>query len=277
MGVAVDSRDAVYTISERWAGSVIIKLGVGRVFDDSARSITAGVNGAVTGQMAFSGGSGFSIDKFGSNPTNNFYIADAINHAVKVYSIDGKSIKRWGSEDGFGVTNTGTTNQIFDFPSQSFPLDDGSYLIVDNFTVRHLSSTGDVLKTTRLTQGCFFSGGVTFTPDGTLFCTSGQKVLARFIDGTWTAIGQNSGGRKDGRSDVALFDVPQGLATYQGDVYVADQSNRQIRKITRIAGTKNFEVQYFCNNGVATNGLGVNLSSAGVSEIYTQITIEKIG
>jgi len=43
-----------------------------------------------------------------------------------------------------------------------------------------------------------------------------------------------------------------------------------------ITGTKNFEVQYFCNNGVATNGLGVNLSSAGVSEIYTQITIEKI-
>jgi hypothetical protein len=44
-----------------------------------------------------------------------------------------------------------------------------------------------------------------------------------------------------------------------------------------ITGTKNFEVQYFCNNGVATNGLGVNLSSTGVSEIYTQITIEKIG
>ena len=44
-----------------------------------------------------------------------------------------------------------------------------------------------------------------------------------------------------------------------------------------ITGTKNFEVQYFCNNGVATNGLGVNLSSAGVSEIYTQITIVKVG
>lgn len=44
-----------------------------------------------------------------------------------------------------------------------------------------------------------------------------------------------------------------------------------------ITGTKNFEIQYFCNNGVATNGLGVNLSSAGVSEIYTQITIVKVG
>lgn len=43
-----------------------------------------------------------------------------------------------------------------------------------------------------------------------------------------------------------------------------------------ITATKNFEVQYYQTGAaVATNGLGVNLSSAGVSEIYTQITIEK--
>ena len=44
-----------------------------------------------------------------------------------------------------------------------------------------------------------------------------------------------------------------------------------------ITGTKNFEVQYFCNFAQATNGLGVAINSSGVSEIYTQITIEKIG
>ena len=45
-----------------------------------------------------------------------------------------------------------------------------------------------------------------------------------------------------------------------------------------ITGTKNFEVQYYQNgSAVATNGLGVQLSSAGVSEIYTQITIVKVG
>ena len=45
-----------------------------------------------------------------------------------------------------------------------------------------------------------------------------------------------------------------------------------------ITGTKNFEVQYYQNGGaVATNGLGVQISSAGVSEIYTQITIVKVG
>jgi hypothetical protein len=45
-----------------------------------------------------------------------------------------------------------------------------------------------------------------------------------------------------------------------------------------ITGTKNFEVQYYqAGAAVATNGLGVQLSSPGVSEIYGQITIEKIG
>jgi hypothetical protein len=42
-----------------------------------------------------------------------------------------------------------------------------------------------------------------------------------------------------------------------------------------ITGTKNFEVQYYCNTAFATNGLGVALSG-GISEIYTQITIQQI-
>jgi hypothetical protein len=41
-----------------------------------------------------------------------------------------------------------------------------------------------------------------------------------------------------------------------------------------ITATKNFEVQYVCNTATATNGLGVALSG-GISEIYTQITINK--
>jgi hypothetical protein len=45
-----------------------------------------------------------------------------------------------------------------------------------------------------------------------------------------------------------------------------------------ITGTKNFELQYYQTGAaVATNGLGVQVSSAGISEIYGQITIEKIG
>ncbi len=277
IGVAVDSQDNVYAVTERWAGSIIFKLGSGRIFDDSSKSITSGVNGAITGQLAFSGGSGVSIDRFGSNPTNNIYLADAINHAIKVYSMSGTLVRRWGSEDGYGVTNTGTTNQIYDFPSQTFPLDDGSYLVADNFTIRHVNTSGQILKTTRLTQGCFFASGITFTPDGTFYCTSGQKILARFLDGTWTSIGQESGGRKDGRSDVAQFDVPQGLATYKDDVYVADQANRQIRKISRIPGTKVFEVSTVLGTGLPTGPADIQPRAKATFSWPTQIAIDGLG
>lgn len=277
IGVAVDSQDNVYAVTERWAGSIIFKMGSGRVFDDSARSVTSGVNGGITGQLAFSGGSGVSIDRFGSNPSNNIYLADAINHAIKVYSMSGTLVRRWGSEDGYGVTNTGTTNQIYDFPSQTFPLDDGTYLVADNFTIRHVNASGQILKTTRLTQGCYFASGVTFTPDGTFYCTSGQRVLARFLDGTWTSIGQDSGGRRDGRSDVAQFDVPQGLATYKDDVYVADQANRQIRKISRVPGTKFFEVSTVLGTGLPTGPADIQPRAKATFSWPTQIAIDGLG
>lgn len=277
IGVAVDSQDSVYAISERWAGAIITKLGSRRIFDDSSRSITSGVNGAVTGQLAFAGHSGFSIDKFGANPSNNLYISDPINHAIKVYSMSGTFLKRWGSEDGFGVTNTGTTNQIYDYPNHTFPLDDGTYLVVDNFTIRHVDTSGQILKTTRLTQGCFFPSGVTFTDDGTFFCTTGARVMARFTDGTWTSIGQSIAGRKDGRSDIAQFDIPESLATYKGDVYVADRANRLIRKITRIIGTKNFEVTTILGTGLPTAVADIQQRDKATFSWPAQIAIDGLG
>jgi len=277
IGVAVDSQDTIYAVSERWPGAIISKIGSGRIFDDSTISITSSVSGGITGQLAFSGHSGLSIDRFGSNPTNNIYLTDQVNHAVKVYSKDGKFVKRWGSQDGYGVTNVGTTNQIYDYPSHVFPLDDESYLVTDNFTIRHINSSGEVLKTTRLTQGCYFSPGITITPDGTLFCVTGSKVMARFPDGTWTTIGKDAGGRKDGRSGVAEFDVPEGLATYKGDVYVADRANRQIRKITRIPGTKDFEVSTVLGTGLPTSPTDIQPRDKATFSWPAQITIDGLG
>ena len=279
IGVAVDSQDNVFAITERWAGSIIFKMGSGRIFDDSSKSITPGVNGAITGQLAFSGGSGVSIDRFGSNSTNNIYIADAINHAIKVYSPNGASLRRWGSIDGFGVTNVGTTNQIYDFPQHTFALDDGTYLVADNFTIRHLDASGQILKTTRLTQGCYFSPGTTFTVDGTFFCSVGNKVMARFADGSWASIGQDLAGYKDGAANQAQFNIPEGLAVYQGEVYVADRANHRIRKITRIAGTRDFQVSTVIGTGIPLSGVPNNIQPRETASFSwpTQIAIDGLG
>ena len=80
---------------------------------------------------------------------------------------------------------------------------------------------------------------------------------------------------------IRLRNTTDGSTTVAGvNNYVSSTSgagcNAVLDGTFTITGTKNFEVQYFCNAAQATNGLGVAINSSGVSEIYTQITIEKI-
>lgn len=80
---------------------------------------------------------------------------------------------------------------------------------------------------------------------------------------------------------IRLRNTTDGSTTIAGvNNYVSASSGAgcyaQLDGTFTITATKNFEVQYYCTAAIATNGLGVAINSAGVSEIYTQITIEKI-
>lgn len=250
-GVSVDSAGSIIAINERYCVPTIFKVGSAKILEDT-KSITAGVPG-YSGRPAFSGGSGLSVDRYGTNPTNNIYISDWPNHSIKVFSNSGSLIRIIGQEDGYGGTVSQTSFPVYDFPVQTFPLDDGSYLVADMYSIKHLSASGEILKTTVLSQGCWYSSGVAFTPDGTFFCTVGNIILARFLDGTWRKIGTGEAGRKDGNSTVAQFDRTEGLAVFRGDLYVGDANNRQIRKVTRIPNTKDFEVSTVLGTGVWTS------------------------
>ena len=253
IGVAVDSSDSVYATSESWNGSMITKIGFGRIFDESGQKFDSKVMGGVIGQPAFNPIGGFSIDGRSAAPTNNLYITDAVNHSIKVYSSSGAFIKKFGSEDGYGVTAPGSSNQIYMHPNTTFPLADGSYLVLDNYTIRHISESGNVLKVTRLERYCSYTAGATFNFDGTFFCSSGNHIEARFSDGTWTRIGDTAG-KADGNAATARFNRPEGLAVFKGEIYVADMGNRQIRKIKRIDGTKDFQVTTFLGSGTWDGG-----------------------
>ena len=79
---------------------------------------------------------------------------------------------------------------------------------------------------------------------------------------------------------IRLRNTTDGTTTIAGvNNYVSSSSGAgcyaQLEGIFTITATKNFEVQYYCTTAQETNGLGVAINSAGVSEIYTQITIEK--
>ena len=79
---------------------------------------------------------------------------------------------------------------------------------------------------------------------------------------------------------IRLRNTTDGTTTIAGvNNYVSPSSsagcNALLQGTFTITATKNFEVQYYSTAARASDGLGVAINSAGVSEIYTQITIEK--
>ena len=81
---------------------------------------------------------------------------------------------------------------------------------------------------------------------------------------------------------IRLRNTTDGTTTVAGvNNYTAASGNgggyAQLDGVFTITATKNFEVQYYVSNAQAGNGLGVAVGAAGVSEIYTQITIRKVG
>ena len=253
-GLAVDSADSVYVTTENYQGPIIYKIGFGRIFDESATKIDPKLIGGFIGQPAFNPNAGLSIDSRSASPTNNLYITDGLNHSIKVYSSTGKFIKKYGLEDGFGITAPGSPNQIYTWPNHTFPLADDTYLVLDQFTIRHVNESGNILKVTRLEKSCQWANGAAFTFDGTFFCANGNYIEVRFTDGTWTRIGNASAGKLDGVTSNARFNRPEGMAVYKDAVYVADLGNAQIRKITRVGSSKDFQVTTFLGTGVWAGG-----------------------
>ena len=86
----------------------------------------------------------------------------------------------------------------------------------------------------------------------------------------------NSGGTKIKlRNTTDSTDAIIGQNNYVGTTSTAT-AIASLTEIITIAGTKNFELQYWVENAVATQGLGVTVSGSGVSAIYAIIEIEKI-
>ncbi len=275
MGVAVDSNDDIFTVNERYCPPTIFKVGTGKILEDT-KATKVGIPGFAD-KPIFSGNSGISIERFGSNPSNNIYIADWSNHSIKIFSKSGQLLRTIGSEDSYGVNYSEQSTPVFDSPLQTFALDDGSYLVVDNHTIRHLSGEGLVLKVTHIPSSCWFSHGIAFTPDGTFFCTVGNKIYVRFTDGNWITIGSDVIGKKDGNSTTAQFFRPEGLAIYNNEIYIADNGNLQIRKMSRISGTREFQVSTVLGTGIWTSAPDIQPRAKATFAGPTKIAIDSLG
>lgn len=131
------------------------------------------------------------------------------------------------------------------------------------------NSTGSFVKRTLNTTlinsitGCSIAASVITLPAGTYLVTANapfyrtdrvQLRLRNTTDSTNDVIGQSS---------------------YYPNADDAQGSNQLLGYFT-ITGNKNFELQYYSAVGVAVNGLGLAMNF-GISEVYAQINIQKVG
>jgi hypothetical protein len=269
MGLDRDSSGFIYVVGDRECGGLIYKIGQGAIYDDSPKSINISLPGGIAGQPLFAVNSTISINRFGPSPSNEIFIADWANNNIKVFSIDGRLLKSFGESDSWGVTNSlnATKNQIYNFPHKVFPIEDGSYLVVDNSTVRHVSSSGEVLKVNQLREHCWYSMGVAIGPDGTLYCSAGKRIFVSFPDGQFMYIGSGQNFTRDGSASTSAFKQVEGMAFWRDELFVVDGAySGFVRKVVK-TGAREFQVTTVLGSG--TNAQPTDtMSKASATLIY---------
>jgi hypothetical protein len=151
--------------------------------------------------------------------------------------------------------STGSTRAIFNETQAANTA--GGTNTTGSFTKRTLNTT-----LVNSISGCSIAASVITLPAGTYVVTASapfystaraQLRLRNTTDSTNDAIGQSG-------YYVTAYEV-QGVSQLMG--------------YFTITGNKNYELQYYSQTVQATNGLGLQMNF-GVSEIYSQISIEKI-
>lgn len=163
-------------------------------------------NLAGTGINGFSDGAG-SVARFflpyglSVDAVGNVFVADSMNHRIRRITPAGAVSTYAGSGVAGAANSTMATAAEFDTP-QSVVVVGGNLFVADTFN--------DVIRK------------VVISSD------SAARVVTTFAGSTR--------GYNDGNGNVAQFDTPSGLATDgAGSLYVADEQNHQIRKITATA------------------------------------------
>lgn len=244
-GLATDSAGNVYMSDD--VNSIIRKITPGGIVTTLAG--TAGVSGSTDGTGAaarFLGLGGIAADAAG-----NVYVADLFNYAVRkitpagvVTTLAGTARLR-GSSDGTG------TAARFNEPGGVAADNAGNVYLADhgNHTIRRITSGGTVttLAGTAGIKGSVdgngpaarFASPVRVATDaaGNIYVAdTGNSTIRKITPaGVVTTLAGKAGvqGSIDGTGAEARFYSPTGVATDSaGNVYVADSSNENIRKIT---------------------------------------------
>lgn len=248
-GVAVDAVGNVYIADT--ANHVIRRMGSDGIVTTIAG--LAGVSGTANGSASesrFNSPQGVAVDAVG-----NVYVADTLNHAIRVISVGGGVSTVAGLNGTSGAVDGAPADARFLAPTGLALDNTGGLYVADsgNNAIRRILIGGGVSTYAgALGQGGFvdnvgaanarFSGPTYVTVDssGNVYVSdSGNHVVRRIGSGGGTVVTLAGVGGlpgvSDGTSSAARFNRPGGLSLdTSGNLYVADTLSSTLRRISNI-------------------------------------------
>jgi sugar lactone lactonase YvrE len=213
---------------------------------------------------------GVAVDSSG-----NAYVADGLNNLIRKITPAGV-VSTFAGSGSRGSTNGTGTAASFAFPTDIALDSSGNFYVADtgNWLIRKITADGVVTTLAGSSIGSIDGLGtaarfhnpqkIAVDSSGNIYVAERNRFTIRKItpEGLVTTFaGSGTRGSSDGTGASASFYFPMGLAVdSSGNVYVADEANNLIRKIT-LAGV----VSTFAGSGSrgSTNGTGTAASFNG--------------
>jgi sugar lactone lactonase YvrE len=249
MGVAVDASGNVYVAD---SGNLVIR----EITPGGVVSTLAGKAGSY-GSTDGTGSAARFADSVYTGPTSvavdgvgDVYVSDASNNTVRKITQAGVVTTLAGSPgQGGGLDGTGSAAS-FGYPYGVAATSSGTVYVADNVydTIRAITPAGVVSTLAGAANigsadgaggsaGFFLPGAVAIDNSGNAYVAdSGNNTIRKITPGgvvTTLAGSAGQSGNADGTGSAAWFNFPDGIAVDGGgNVYVADNHNNTIRKIT---------------------------------------------
>ncbi len=241
-GIAVDASGNIF-VTDLGGNTIREITPAGAVTTVAGTGGTGSLNGPAA-SATFSEPSGIAVDGSG-----NLFITDASNNKIREISSGGVVSTFAGSGAIGSADGTGTAASFY-YPYGIAIDGSGNLYVADarNNEIRKITSAGIVTTFagsgspgaadgTGTSATLNYPTGIAIDTAGNLYVADNSNNEIRMItpSGVVTTIaGSTKSGDTDGTGTAAVFEYPYGIAIDKsGNIYVTDQGNDKVRKITR--------------------------------------------